>query len=280
MATRDYFSHNIPPTGEEVFAVLDQKGYCYNVAGENIGWNNYPDDQATAVVQNNFMNSPGHRGNIMGTTWDVAGIGAYKLADGRKFYTVLFADRTGCGSTPTATPKPDAEAHAEAHAHAGPSLRPRPRTRRSSPPPRRGRRLAPYRPRTRRPSRRPRQSPLPPRPPAGRDAVDRALGDAGPVAAADRRANGDPDPDRDPVAIAGRDRARGAHRCRAAARRCLPPGELRRARARPRRRTARQPPRADLRLLSRVRRRRVGGPRGSGTLRAMLTDSGRAPAGS
>src|SRR5450756_226103 len=29
MATRDYFSHNIPPTGEMVFAVLDQKGYCY-----------------------------------------------------------------------------------------------------------------------------------------------------------------------------------------------------------------------------------------------------------
>src|SRR5450756_1147033 len=43
MATRDYFSHNIPPTGEMVFAVLDQKGYCYKLAGENIGWNsNYP----------------------------------------------------------------------------------------------------------------------------------------------------------------------------------------------------------------------------------------------
>jgi len=40
------------PSGEMVFAVLDQKGYCYHVAGENIGWNNYPDDQATTVVQN------------------------------------------------------------------------------------------------------------------------------------------------------------------------------------------------------------------------------------
>ncbi|HEX7400281.1 MAG TPA: CAP domain-containing protein, partial [Candidatus Limnocylindrales bacterium] len=106
MATRDYFSHNIPPSGEMVFAVLDQKGYCYKSAGENIGWNNYPDDEATSVVQTDFMNSPGHRANILGSTWDVAGIGAYKLADGRKFYTVLFADKAGCGSTPVATPKP------------------------------------------------------------------------------------------------------------------------------------------------------------------------------
>ena len=106
MATRDYFSHNIPPTGEMVFDVMDQKGYCYQLAGENIGWNNYPDDQATDVVQNDFMNSPEHRQNIMGPAWNVAGIGAFKLADGRKFYTVLFANTKGCGSAPTPTAKP------------------------------------------------------------------------------------------------------------------------------------------------------------------------------
>ena len=106
MATRDYFSHNIPPTGEMVFDVMDQQGYCYQLAGENIGWNNYPDDQATDVVQNDFMNSPEHRQNIMGPAWNVAGIGAYKLADGRKFYTVLFANTKGCGSAPTPTAKP------------------------------------------------------------------------------------------------------------------------------------------------------------------------------
>jgi hypothetical protein len=110
MATRNYFSHNIPPTGEMVFDVMDQQGYCYRLAGENIGWNNYPDDQATDVVQTDFLNSPEHRQNIMGPAWKVAGVGAYKLADGRKFYTVLFADTTGCSSAPaaTATPKPTA----------------------------------------------------------------------------------------------------------------------------------------------------------------------------
>jgi uncharacterized protein YkwD len=106
MATRDYFSHNIPPSGELVFAVMDQQGYCYKMAGENIGWNDWPDDQATQTVQDDFMNSPGHRQNILGSAWNVAGIGAYKLADGRKFYTVLFADTSGCGSAPKATPKP------------------------------------------------------------------------------------------------------------------------------------------------------------------------------
>ncbi len=106
MATRNYFSHNIPPSGEMVFAVMDQQGYCYKMAGENIGWNNWPDDQATQTVQDDFMNSTGHRQNILGPAWDVVGIGAYKLADGRKFYTVLFADTSGCGSAPKATPKP------------------------------------------------------------------------------------------------------------------------------------------------------------------------------
>ena len=48
MIDRDYFSHNIPGYGK-VLDKLDAIGYCYKVAGENIGWNNYPDDVATAA---------------------------------------------------------------------------------------------------------------------------------------------------------------------------------------------------------------------------------------
>ena len=59
MITRNYFSHNVPPSGYNVFAVLD-KGYCYAVAGENIGWNNYPDDLATGAVHQAFDESSGH----------------------------------------------------------------------------------------------------------------------------------------------------------------------------------------------------------------------------
>ena len=104
MIDRNYFSHDIPGYGK-VFKKLDAIGYCYNVAGENIGWNNYPDDSATAAIQSAFMGSPGHRANILGKTWDVIGIGAYKGADGKKMWTVLFADK--CGSTaPKPTPRP------------------------------------------------------------------------------------------------------------------------------------------------------------------------------
>src|SRR5690349_9354259 len=44
MIERDYFSHDIPGYGS-VFKKLDSIGYCYHVAGENIGGNTYPDDQ-------------------------------------------------------------------------------------------------------------------------------------------------------------------------------------------------------------------------------------------
>jgi uncharacterized protein YkwD len=104
MIVRNYFSHTILGTNYNVFHILDQKGYCYRIAGENIGWNNYPDDSATYAVQSQFMGSPGHRANILGKAWDVIGIGAYKGPTGKKMWTVIFADR--CGSTSTSTPKP------------------------------------------------------------------------------------------------------------------------------------------------------------------------------
>jgi uncharacterized protein YkwD len=104
MIKRDYFSHDIPGYGR-VFDVMSDKGYCYNVAGENIGWNNASDGSATAKIHSKFMGSSGHRSNILGKSWDVIGIGAYKGANGKKMWTVIFADR--CGSTkPAPKPKP------------------------------------------------------------------------------------------------------------------------------------------------------------------------------
>jgi uncharacterized protein YkwD len=138
MIVRDYFSHSIPPGGYNVFHVLDQKGYCYRIAGENIGWNNYPDDVATATIQRQFMDSAGHRSNILGKAWDAMGIGAYKGPTGKKMWTVIFADR--CGSTspapkptprPTArpTPKPAPRATAAPKVVATPKPTPKPTTR-------------------------------------------------------------------------------------------------------------------------------------------------------
>jgi uncharacterized protein YkwD len=110
MIERNYFSHTIPGYGK-VWDKLHAIGYCYKVGGENIGWNNYPDDVATAAIHKMFMNSSGHRANILGRAWDVIGIGAYKGPTGKKMWTVLFADKCGTTSTapkPTAKPKPRA----------------------------------------------------------------------------------------------------------------------------------------------------------------------------
>jgi uncharacterized protein YkwD len=107
MIDRNYFSHDIPGFGK-VFDKLDATGYCYKVAGENIGWNDYPDGEATAAIHQMFMDSPSHRANILGDAWDVIGIGAYKGPDAKKMWTVLFADKCGTSPTPAPTPKPTA----------------------------------------------------------------------------------------------------------------------------------------------------------------------------
>jgi uncharacterized protein YkwD len=122
MITRDYFSHSIPGYGK-VWDKLHAIGYCYKVAGENIGWNNYPDDIATAAIHDMFMNSAGHRANIMGADWDHIGVGAYKGPDGKKMWTVLFADK--CGTT-TSTPKPTAKPTARPTARPTVKSTPRP----------------------------------------------------------------------------------------------------------------------------------------------------------
>jgi len=94
MVERGYFSHDIPDVGS-VFHTLDTNGYCYTVAGENIGWDIDADGEAPAAIYAMFLASPGHRRNILDGRWEAIGVGAFKAADGRKMWTVLFADRCG-----------------------------------------------------------------------------------------------------------------------------------------------------------------------------------------
>jgi len=103
MGDRDYFSHKIPPDNKMVFDYMQADHYCFKVAGENIGLSTYGDDIATTKIEAAFMGSTSHRENILGT-WSKMGIGAYKAADGRKLYAVLFS--IPCGSTSKSTPKP------------------------------------------------------------------------------------------------------------------------------------------------------------------------------
>ncbi|MEA2647033.1 MAG: hypothetical protein QOE92_2116, partial [Chloroflexota bacterium] len=77
MAERNYFNHQVPPCNQYVWSALSAAGISFNGAGENIGWNNYS-PQTTSVDRANtsFMNSSGHRANILGN-FNQVGIGAY-----------------------------------------------------------------------------------------------------------------------------------------------------------------------------------------------------------
>ncbi len=106
MGDRNYFSHEIPPDNRMVFSYMQSDGYCFKVAGENIGLSTWGDDVATNRIEAAFMRSTSHRDNILGA-WARMGIGAYQAADGRKLYAVLFS--VPCGVTvptpaPVATP--------------------------------------------------------------------------------------------------------------------------------------------------------------------------------
>jgi uncharacterized protein YkwD len=117
MATRDFFSHTIPPTGLMVFDYMQKDHYCFKVAGENIGVSSWGDDVATTRIEKAFMKSTSHRENILGS-WGRLGVGAYKASDGDKFYAVLF-------SVPCAAAKPKPTAKLTAKPTTNPTTAPK-----------------------------------------------------------------------------------------------------------------------------------------------------------
>lgn len=89
MLIRDYFSHGIPPTGERVFGIISARGIVYEIAGENLAWNNAKRDASVQFAEQSFMNSPGHRANILRDAFTTIGVGAIPGV-GKIMYTVLF----------------------------------------------------------------------------------------------------------------------------------------------------------------------------------------------
>ncbi len=88
MATKNYFDHT-SPTGETAFTLLAANGIGYKTAGENIGRNDYPDSQTAKVVFDAWMNSPGHKANILNPSFSQIGIGMAASAS-MKYYTQIF----------------------------------------------------------------------------------------------------------------------------------------------------------------------------------------------
>ncbi|MDX1535553.1 MAG: CAP domain-containing protein [Candidatus Spechtbacterales bacterium] len=71
MAERDYFAHETP-TGENVDDFAEEAGYEYILIGENLALGNFKDNKALVQA---WMNSPGHRENIVHDGYTEIGIG-------------------------------------------------------------------------------------------------------------------------------------------------------------------------------------------------------------
>ncbi|HLR35043.1 MAG TPA: CAP domain-containing protein [Tissierellales bacterium] len=86
MADKNYFSHNSPTYGDP-FTMMKNFGINYRTAGENIA-KGYPNAQS---VVKGWMNSPGHRANILNPKFGTIGVG-YVVKNGTTYWTQMFTN--------------------------------------------------------------------------------------------------------------------------------------------------------------------------------------------
>ena len=84
--TKTQFSHT-RPDGTSCFTVLEQYGIGYRTCGENIAYG----QRSPEEVVTGWMNSEGHRKNIMNGSFGKVGIGVYQ-SNGIYYWTQLFTD--------------------------------------------------------------------------------------------------------------------------------------------------------------------------------------------
>jgi uncharacterized protein YkwD len=86
MAVRGYFSHTTPE-GVDFTTRISNAGYRWSRAGENIA-KGYPDP---ASVMDGWMNSNGHRANILNCGYQDLGVGVARDSTGTLLWTQDFA---------------------------------------------------------------------------------------------------------------------------------------------------------------------------------------------
>lgn len=90
MGEKGYFDHNSPTYGSP-FEMLQRFGVHYRAAGENIA----AGQKTPEEVMQSWMNSSGHRANILNANFDSIGIGVYSGGKYGIYWTQLF---TGGGN--------------------------------------------------------------------------------------------------------------------------------------------------------------------------------------
>lgn len=85
MIDKNYFSHTSPTYGSP-FTMMQSFGLKFSAAAENIAYG-----QRTAQeVVNAWMNSAGHRANILSQSYTHTGVGAAKKSNGTLYWTQMF----------------------------------------------------------------------------------------------------------------------------------------------------------------------------------------------
>ena len=85
MECEQLFSHT-RPNGSSFATALREQGVSYRRAGENIAWGQRTPEQ----VVTGWMNSEGHRANIMNSEFTTIGVGYYQNANGTNYWCQLF----------------------------------------------------------------------------------------------------------------------------------------------------------------------------------------------
>jgi uncharacterized YkwD family protein/spore coat assembly protein SafA len=85
MDAKGYFSHQSPTYGSP-FDMIKRFGISYSSAGENIA----AGQRSASEVMNAWMNSSGHRANIMNSSYTQLGVGYHLGGNGKCFWVQLF----------------------------------------------------------------------------------------------------------------------------------------------------------------------------------------------
>ncbi len=85
MINKNYFSHTSPTYGSP-FKMLETFGIRFSSAGENIAYG----QQTPAAVMKSWMNSSGHRANILSPSYTHIGVGLAKKSNGVYYWTQMF----------------------------------------------------------------------------------------------------------------------------------------------------------------------------------------------
>ena len=90
MIDKNYFAH-ISPTYGSPFQMMESFGLRFSAAAENIAYG----QRSAQEVMSSWMNSAGHRANILNRSFTQIGVGVAKKANGTMYFTQMFLKPIG-----------------------------------------------------------------------------------------------------------------------------------------------------------------------------------------